>query len=75
MKEESKSYYRDKELLPKGRERKVFVCGPVCMMGVPFHSLKSLKYSTNYMAYVQCREPTVILSVWGELGAWKKGPS
>lgn len=35
LKEGSKSYYRDKELLPKGREREVFACGPMCMMGVP----------------------------------------
>lgn len=66
---------RDKELLPKGREREVFVCGPVCVTGVPLHSLTGLKYSTNQVAYVQCREPTVIPPVWGELGAWKKGPS
>lgn len=39
----SKSYYRDKELLPKGREREACVCGPVCTTGAPFHSLVSLK--------------------------------
>lgn len=43
-------------------------------MGVPFHSLKSLKYSTNYMAYVQCREPTVILSYGESLGPGRKAP-
>lgn len=54
----STSYSRNKELLPKGREREGFVCGPGSMMGVPLHGLTSLNHSTNRLAYVQGRKPS-----------------
>lgn len=75
MKRGPKSYSRNKELLPKGREREGFVCEPGYMMGVPLHSLTSLKRSTNWVAYVQVRKPTIILLIGGGLGAWKKRPT
>lgn len=46
-----------------GREKRL--CGPVCVTGVPLHSLTSLKDSTNQVAYVQRREPGVILPSMG----------
>lgn len=51
------------------------MCGPVCMTGVPLHSLTSLKASTKQVAYVQRREPAVILPSMGRAWAWKKGPA
>lgn len=65
------SYSRNKEL-PKGREREGFVCGPGSMMGVPLHSLTSLKHSTNRVAYVQGRKPSYTAGRWRGWGLEEK---
>lgn len=74
LKEESKSYYRDKELLPKGRERKVFVCGPVCMMGVPFHSLKSLSTAPTTWPMSSAENQQLYCQYGESLGPGRKAP-
>lgn len=68
----STSYSRNEELLPKGREREGFVCGPGSMMGVPLHSLTSLKHSTNRVAYVQGRKPSYTAGRWRAWGLEEK---
>lgn len=77
MKKESKSYSRNKELLPKGRERKsvcVCVCVPVRMMRVPLCIHTSLMHSTNRMAYVQVRNPQLNCQYGEGLGPRSKDP-
>lgn len=60
----SKSYSRNKELLPKSREREEFVW--TCVHDGGHHSTaSSLKHSTS-------RKPTVILPVGGGCRACKK---
>lgn len=68
----STSYSRNKELLPKGRERKGFVCDPGSMMGVPLPGPTSLKHPTNWVAYVQGRKPGFTAGRWRAWGLEEK---